>query len=598
MSTLEPAAQSKPPGGFKLWLSQLQMKHGRKLVIALPYIWLILLFLLPFLIVFKISSAEMARAIPPYTELMEWADGQLSITLNFGNFLQLTGDPLYFDAYLQSLQVAAISTFCCLLIGYPLAWAVAHSKPSTRNILLLLVILPSWTSFLIRVYARMGILKNNGVLNNFLLWLGVIDQPLTILHTNLAVYIGIVYAYVPFMVLPIYTALIRIDYSLVEAALDLGARPLKTFFTVIVPLTKGGIIAGSMLVFIPAVGEFVIPELLGGPDSIMIGRVLWQEFFNNRDWPVASAVAIIMLLLLIVPIMWFHKHQQKKRGRTRMNNLPVVRSPRRIVILLLGFTFLYAPMLMLVIYSFNSSKLVTVWAGWSTRWYGELLRDDAMMSAVGLSLTIAACAATAAAILGTIAAVVLVRFGRFRGSNGFAFMITAPLVMPDVITGLSLLLLFVALAHAIGWPADRGMLTIWLAHVTFCTAYVAVVISSRLRELDRSIEEAAMDLGATPLKVFFVITLPMIMPAVISGWLLAFTLSLDDLVIASFVSGPGATTLPMLVFSSVRMGVNPEINALATLILGAVGIVGFIARYLMARAEKQRIRDIQCARRG
>ena len=280
-----------------------------------------------------------------------------------------------------------------------------------------------------------------------------------------------------------------------------------------------------------------------------------------------------------------------------MNNLPVVRSPWRIVILLLGFTFLYAPMLMLVIYSFNSSKLVTVWAGWSTRWYGELLRDDAMMSAVGLSLTIAACAATAAAILGTIAAVVLVRFGRFRGSNGFAFMITAPLVMPDVITGLSLLLLFVALAHAIGWPADRGMLTIWLAHVTFCTAYVAVVISSRLRELDRSIEEAAMDLGATPLKVFFVITLPMIMPAIISGWLLAFTLSLDDLVIASFVSGPGATTLPMLVFSSVRMGVNPEINALATLILGAVGIVGFIAWYLMARAEKQRIRDIQRARR-
>ena len=258
-----------------------------------------------------------------------------------------------------------------------------------------------------------------------------------------------------------------------------------------------------------------------------------------------------------------------------MNDLPVVRSPWRILILVLGFTFLYAPMLMLVIYSFNSSKLVTVWAGWSTRWYSELFHDDAMMSAVGLSLTIAACAATAAAILGTIAA-----------------------VMPDVITGLSLLLLFVALGHSIGWPSDRGMLTIWLAHVTFCTAYVAVVISSRLRELDRSIEEAAMDLGAAPLKVFFVITLPMIMPAVISGWLLAFTLSLDDLVIASFVSGPGATTLPMLVFSSVRMGVNPEINALATLILGVVGIVGFIAWYLMARAEKQRVRDIQRARRG
>ena len=404
--------QSKPPGGFKLWLSQLQMKHGRKLVIALPYIWLILLFLLPFLIVFKISLAEMARAIPPYTELMEWADGQLSITLNLGNFLQLTDDPLYFDAYLQSLQVAAISTFCCLLIGYPLAWAVAHSKPSTRNILLLLVILPSWTSFLIRVYAWMGILKNNGVLNNFLLWLGVIDQPLTILHTNLAVYIGIVYAYVPFMVLPIYTALIRIDYSLVEAALDLGARPLKTFFTVIVPLTKVELLPDRCWC-LSHCGRVCDPGTARWPGQHH-DRACYGKFFNNRTGPVASAVAIIMLLLLIVPIMC--STNTSKSGRTRMNNLPVVRSPRRCD-LLLGFTFLYAPMLMLVIYSFNSSKLVTVWAGWSTRWYGELLRDDAMMSAVGLSLTIAACAATAAAILGTIAAV-LVRFGRFRGSNG------------------------------------------------------------------------------------------------------------------------------------------------------------------------------------
>ena len=250
-----------------------------------------------------------------------------------------------------------------------------------------------------------------------------------------------------------------------------------------------------------------------------------------------------------------------------MNNLPVVRSPWRILILVLGFTFLYAPMLMLVIYSFNSSKLVTVWAGWSTRWYGELFRDEAMMSAVGLSLTIAACAATMAAILGTIAAVVMVRFGRFRGANGFAFMITAPLVMPDVITGLSLLLLFVAMGHAIGWPSDRGMLTIWLAHVTFCTAYVAVVISSRLRELDRSIEEAAMDLGATPLKVFFIITLPMIMPAVISGWLLAFTLSLDDLVMSDFLKSPGQETLPTYLMGELRRNLTSEIYAISSLLL-------------------------------
>lgn len=280
-----------------------------------------------------------------------------------------------------------------------------------------------------------------------------------------------------------------------------------------------------------------------------------------------------------------------------MNDLPVVRSPWRILILVLGFTFLYAPMLMLVIYSFNSSKLVTVWAGWSTRWYSELFHDDAMMSAVGLSLTIAACAATAAAILGTIAAVVMVRFGRFRGSNGFAFMITAPLVMPDVITGLSLLLLFVALGHAIGWPSDRGMLTIWLAHVTFCTAYVAVVISSRLRELDHSIEEAAMDLGAAPLKVFFVITLPMIMPAVISGWLLAFTLSLDDGDRQLCLRSRGHDLADAGLLQRAHGG-QPGDQRLATLILGVVGIVGFIARYLMARAEKQRVRDIQRARQG
>ncbi|MCG8707326.1 putrescine ABC transporter permease PotH [Brenneria sp. 4F2] len=295
-------------------LAAWRQQHGRKLVIALPYLWLLLLFLLPFLIVFKLSLAEMARAVPPYTDLVSWADDQLRIVLNLANYLHLLDDPLYVEAYLQSLQVAAVSTLCCLLVGYPLAWAVAHSRPSTRNILLLLVILPSWTSFLIRVYAWIGILKNNGVLNNFLLWLGVINEPLVILHTNLAVYIGVVYSYLPFMVLPIYTALTRLDYSLVEAAQDLGVRPMQTFINVIVPLTKGGIIAGSMLVFIPTVGEFVIPELLGGPDSIMIGRILWQEFFNNRDWPVASAVAIIMLLLLIVPIIWFHKHQSKAEG--------------------------------------------------------------------------------------------------------------------------------------------------------------------------------------------------------------------------------------------------------------------------------------------
>ena len=259
------------------------------------------------------------------------------------------------------------------------------------------------------------------------------------------------------------------------------------------------------------------------------------------------------------------------------------------VMLILGLLFLYLPMVVLVVYSFNSSRLVTVWAGFSGRWYLELLRDRQILAAVWTSLRIAFFSATMAVCLGTLAAFVMTRFGRFRGKTTLSSMITAPLVMPEVITGLALLLLFVQMAQIIGWPADRGMATIWIAHTTFCSAYVAVVVSSRLREVDRSIEEAAMDLGAPPVKTFFQITLPVIAPALAAGWLLAFTLSLDDLVIASFVSGPGATTLPMVVFSSVRMGVSPKINALATLIILAVSLATFIAWYLMRRSEARRL---------
>lgn len=288
------------------------LPRGRHLVIAIPYVWMLLFFLIPFAIILKISFAEVQIAIPPYTDLVSYAEEKLNVVFNLGNYLYLLDDEMYLDSYLQSIQVATVSTLLCLLIGYPMAWAIVHSSPAMRIALLMLVVLPSWTSFLIRVYAWIGILKNNGLINNFLMWLGVIDEPLTLLHTNAAVYIGIVYAYLPFMILPIYTALMRMDYSLVEAASDLGARPYRTFLSVTLPLTKSGIIAGSMLVFIPAVGEFVIPELLGGPDSLLIGRVLWQEFFNNRDWPVASAVAVVMLIILMVPIIWFYRYQRRE----------------------------------------------------------------------------------------------------------------------------------------------------------------------------------------------------------------------------------------------------------------------------------------------
>src|SRR4249919_1645164 len=285
---------------------------SRWLVIAPAYVWMLLFFAIPFAITLKISFAHQLIAMPPYSSLWSWDGKDLDIKLNIGNYLFLVRDSLYYAAYLSSLKIAAISTVLCLLIGYPMAYAIARMPPATRNFALMLVILPSWTSFLIRIYAWIGILKNNGLLNNFLIWTGVIDQPLQILHTNVAVYIGIVYAYLPFMVLPLYTNLVKLDLRLLEAAYDLGARPWKVFLSITLPLSRAGIIAGSMLVLIPVVGEFVIPELLGGVDTLMIGKVLWDEFFNNRDWPVASAVSTVMLILLLVPILIFHHFEQKE----------------------------------------------------------------------------------------------------------------------------------------------------------------------------------------------------------------------------------------------------------------------------------------------
>ncbi|MFL6965632.1 MULTISPECIES: ABC transporter permease subunit [Pseudomonas] len=265
------------------------------------------------------------------------------------------------------------------------------------------------------------------------------------------------------------------------------------------------------------------------------------------------------------------------------------------LMLVLGLLFIYAPMVILVIFSFNASKLVTVWGGWSVKWYVGLLDNTQLMGSVVRSLEIACYTAIAAVALGTLAAFVLTRITHFKGRTLFGGLVTAPLVMPEVITGLSLLLLFVAMAQMIGWPQERGIVTIWIAHTTFCAAYVAVVVSARLRELDLSIEEAAMDLGARPWKVFFLITIPMIAPSLAAGGMMSFALSLDDLVLASFVSGPGSTTLPMEVFSAVRLGVKPEINAVASLILLAVSLVTFLVWYFSRRAEENRKRAIQQA---
>ena len=287
-------------------------------VIAAPYLWVLVFFLIPFLIVFKISLSDIATAIPPYVPTLDPAEGWEGVKaffsqLDFENYSFIFGDPLYVGAYWSSVKIAAISTLLTLLVAYPIAYGMARAPRDWQPTLMMLVILPFWTSFLIRVYAWMGILKKEGLLNMFLMNMGLISEPLTIMNTNTAVYIGIVYSYLPFMILPLYSSLEKIKPSLLEAAEDLGSPPWKAFWQVTFPLSLPGVIAGSLLVFIPAVGEFVIPDLLGGSETLMIGKTLWSEFFNNRDWPVSSAVAVVLLLVLVIPIMLFQRMQEKQR---------------------------------------------------------------------------------------------------------------------------------------------------------------------------------------------------------------------------------------------------------------------------------------------
>ena len=291
-----------------------------RLVIAVPYLWLLVFFLIPFIIVFKISLSQTAIAMPPYVPVFGVGEEGLFTQLrqfSLDNYLWLTEDALYFNAYLSSIVIAGISTILTLIVGYPIAYGMARAPTTLRPILLMLVILPFWTSFLIRVYAWIGILKPEGLLNQLLLSLHVIDQPLIIMNTQSAIFIGIVYSYLPFMVLPLYSALEKMDYSLIEAAQDLGCTPSSAFWKITFPLSLPGVIAGCLLVFIPAVGEFVIPDLLGGSQTLMIGKTLWNEFFANRDWPVSSAVAVILLLLLVVPIMIFQQAQARAQEQGR-----------------------------------------------------------------------------------------------------------------------------------------------------------------------------------------------------------------------------------------------------------------------------------------
>jgi putrescine transport system permease protein len=280
----------------------------RPITVAIPYLWLLVFFLVPFLIILKISTADPVLAQPPFTPAFG-DNGELQLTAE--NYRFLLTDKLYALTYLKSVIMAASATLLCLLLGFPIAYGIARSEPSTRNVLLLLIVLPFWISFLLRVYAWMGLLNNYGVVNNLLMWLGVTQQPLAMMYTDFAIYVGLVYSYLPFMILPLYATLERMDLDFVDAAQDLGATPSQAFWNITWPLARSGVIAGCLLVFIPATGEYVIPYLLGGPESLLIGRVLFDEFFVNRDWPLASAVAIVLVVLVVIPIVLLQRAEKR-----------------------------------------------------------------------------------------------------------------------------------------------------------------------------------------------------------------------------------------------------------------------------------------------
>jgi putrescine transport system permease protein len=311
MSTIE-TSQLPPPRRLRPW-NRIERRlkdvgiSGRTLVIAAPALWLTLFFLVPLAVIFGISLATKQFGKPPYSPLLTTEGGTVQLTLHLSNYIKLFTDSLYVSAYLSSIRIALIATIFTLIIGYPMAYAIARSSEKWRNILLMLVILPFWTSFLLRVYALSGFMRGNGVINNVLALFHI--EPLVMMQTDFAVYVGIVYTYLPFMILPLYTNLVKLDGALLEASADLGARPLRTFISITLPLSMPGIVAGSMLVFIPAIGEFVIPSLLGGPSTLMIGRVLWDEFFTSTNWPRAAAVAIAMLVVVVIPIMLMQKAQ-------------------------------------------------------------------------------------------------------------------------------------------------------------------------------------------------------------------------------------------------------------------------------------------------
>jgi putrescine transport system permease protein len=563
--------------------------RGRHLVVALPALWLTFAFLAPFLILLRLSVSEMDDN-GAANSLFGVSDGVAALRLTMSHYAFVLQDDLYLLTYLGSLKYAAITTALCLLTGYPFAWFMARARPGLRPVLMMLVMLPFWTSFLLRIYAWKGILANNGILNDVLLAVGVIDAPLHIMNTPVSLTIGMVYAYLPFMILPA----VRQPGEDRPALPGGGCRPWRDAAAGILARDRAAVDAGNHRRLDAGIhtcgGRVRDPRTARRPRyaddrARAVGRVFHQQRLAAGVRPRGGCHHAD-------PGSHDRIQQIQKPARgAGMSAAAALRTWFARAWLAAVYLFLYLPIVVLVVFSFNASQQDMVWAGFSTKWYGELLHDSEITGGFALSLKIAVASAFSSVLLGTCAAFALARYRRFRGRTLFAAMVSAPLVMPEVIIGLSLLLMLVAVQKTFGFP-DRGMLTIWVGHTLLGMAYATVVVQSRLREISRSLEEAAMDLGCRAHQVFFLVTLPNITQALASAWLLTFTLSLDDVVLSAFLSGPGSSTMPIVIFSRARLGIDPRVNAVAAITIFVVSAAVIAACLVMARAERRRQRQL------
>jgi spermidine/putrescine transport system permease protein len=497
------------------------------------------------------------------------------------NYTRLV-DPLYLQVLLTSLRIAVVATAIALLLGYPAAYFIATAPRRHRLVLLMFVILPFWTSFLIRTYSWMVLLNPVGLINKLL---GVFDiGPLPLLYNEGSIVVGLLYAYLPLMILPIYSSIERLGDGPREAAQDLYARPWSMFRRVLLPLTLPGVVAGCIFVFVPSMGNFIVPDLLGGGQEVMVGNLIQQQFLSTRDWPFGATLAVavigIMMILLLVQAAVLRREQgtaersptESHTGRRRGRGW--LRAHMGVV-----YAFLYLPITVLVVLSFNASSLPTVWRGFSTKWYRALLDNEPLIASVRTTLVVAVLVTAIATVLGTLLALGLHRTVRSRFLDSALFV---PAVIPDIVLAIGLLSFF----NLVTMPLGVG--TIVLSHVVFDMIFVAAIVRTRLGYFDVRIEEAASDLYAGPVSTFFRVTLPVIAPGILAGALIAFTLSVDEFVIAFFNSGPTSITFPIRVYSMIRFGVTPEINAIAAIVL-VVSLLLILAALRLSRARGDRV---------